>query len=285
MQRIASLTDYYSVVKKTKAEKKTNHTNCFLFPETIQRYIRLGRFYYEECQGGTVFYTDEEKYYQAYYYFDSTQAIDVSPKDKDMVINHMFTEDKKNDRMTEEETRLKEAGFVCSLHMRQTTGDPQTILTHIETPARIGKRLLKSEGFELQPIQGSAFKDYFAVRENTKEIPYYQYPFSTEEELEKDAQDGRLSGIFDRNGQLCALRHSFMEGNSMYGWLIVKEQYREKYGMAVVLSEHAMQCALKNRYKVFGWIELSNMPSIKYHTAIGYQWTNRCMDTWILPGS
>jgi len=285
MNRVADYDQYLALVRQTKAKQKSVVTNCFLFQKAVQRYLDLGRFLYEENEAGILFFSDEETYYQVYYYLNPERPFEAAAGEKPLVVNHLFTEGKKGEKLARIDERLASAGFELALKVRQTTGEPDEILKRVGAPSRVARRLLSREGFELRPVGREAFDDYFEMRSTTKEVPFYQFPYSTLEELDDDAANGRLIGIFDSRSRLCAVRHSFMEGNGMYGWIMVREAYKDRYGMALPLSEFAMQNAKANGNRVYGWIALDNAPSIQYHMGLGYCWTNRRMDTWIKPAA
>jgi len=282
MQKVMSLDEYYVLVKAAKKENSAKASNCFLFPNAIKRFIDLGRFYYEKQDGGILFYSDEEVYYEAYYYHNPEVAVRIEKKDKPVVISNIHTGAPLNDRLRSMEQRLKEAGFLLADTMRQTQGDAQKNLSKIERLCKYARRELERDGFTLSPLSEKWFPAVRALLDNTPELPFYLSPYYTTEELKQLCEDGFIVGIISADGELCAAQHFFLEGKTLFGWEAVKENYKNLYGMALVMSEHILGIAVERGYNVSGWIDLANEPSIQYHLKKGNIFTDRYMDHWVL---
>lgn len=282
MEKVTSLERYHALVKTAKKEKKAVATNCFLFPYTIQHYIELGRFYYEELASGVAFYFDSETYYLGYYYLNTELSVEIQRKDKPVVTQMIYGEKAKDNAFKKMEEMFALAGFVLADTMKQITADPQVVLQKIYSPVKVAKRLLEKQGFRVSPISREYFDQVSKLQKETPEIPFYQIPYFSEKELIEDAQCGRLLGIFDSKNNLCTVRHFFPEGKNLYGWLAVKSEYKDLYGMALLMTEITMNYAIENNFKISGWITDNNKQSMQYHMKLGYQWTGRCMDEWVL---
>lgn len=282
MKSVASINEYLNILKDVKNKYSPIYTNCYMFKPEIERLIHQGRLSYEETEGGVVFYSDESTHYQAYYHVNISRKFEISKKEKDVLIRNIYVDGRKNGKLEEMEARISETGFVLEDRMGQIEGKPETILENIKRPYRISNRFLTAEGFQLTTASKDMLDEIRKMQLEIEEIPYYQFSYYSDEELMEEIAQGHLMCILSPEQEICAVRHFFIEGTGIYGWVAVKEAYKKKYGMAVVFSEYMLNYAVEHGLKPMGWITDTNSASIQYHTKIGYHWTGRYMDEWLL---
>jgi len=282
MLNITSVAQYQELVTVAKAERKARTTNCCLFPEAIQRYIDFGRFYYETCEAGVVFYSDEGKYYEGYYYLNPNETFKLLPKDKPVCIQHLYVQGKKSDKVLHIEQNLARVGFVLEDQMFHIRGNPEEILSKIEPLVKTAKTVMAKKGYRLCAVREDMLEEVWDIQRNEPEIPYYQLPFTSKEETIQAAEEGLFQGIVDSENKLCAVRWAFIESNSVYGWAAVRNGYKDINGWGLVFAEQAMKYAIAHELKVSGWIDVKNIHSQKYHEKLGYKQTGRYVDRWIL---
>lgn len=282
MKKIATMDEYIQLLKDIKKKYSPIFTNCYMFKSEISRLITQNRFYYEEIEGGGIFYADELTHYQAYYHVNIDCKIHFNKKEKDIVIKNIYLDGRKPEKIKRIEQKIAQTGFELVDRMGQIEGDPKVILQNIERPFRISERILKQEGFQLTPAKKEMLNEIRDMQLQINEIPYYQFSYYSDEELIDEADQGHLVCILNPNDEICAVRHFFIEGSGIYGWIAIKEPYKKKYGMAIVFSEYTLRYAMEHDLKVLGWITDTNSVSIQYHHKIGYHWTGRYADEWLL---
>lgn len=288
MRSVENLQTYYAIIESRKAEVGRLVTNNFLFPQAIERYIRLKRLYYEEIETGVLFYIDEDTYYHAYYYIAMTGslAFAICPKEKPILIQHIYKEEtdyKKDDFIKAAEKSLINSGFEKKDTQRHAVlQQPEKISKSVAQSITRIQKLFVKEGFTYQKVDEHLLSDVLEFRGSIKEIPYYQFPYFTNEELLAEAEEGRLCCITDRAGKILAARHLIVEGQKAYGWIGVRQEYKKLYGMAVMFLHHALEYIKKNDIKMCSWVDRNNTDSIQYHERIGSVWTGHLMDEWIL---
>lgn len=283
MQKIQSREEYVNIIDENKKAYKKLVTNCYMHVEEAEKYIAQDRLYFETVDGGLFLYVDEALYYLGYYYLAPDAGPEISAKDKDVVIKNIYAEGRKKDAVLRVEELLQQNGFVLADTMRQISADPETVLKNLERPGKVAKRILDSSGFRLVSAAPDRLEEIREWQNHMDCIPYYQVDYFTDEELLEEIDAGRLVCMVDATGKICAVRHVFVRGKSMYGWVSIGEAYRKRYGMVLVFSVYTLEYALKHGLKVMGWITTTNQPSIQYHMKIGYQWENRYTDEWLLP--
>ena len=283
MQQVQSLEEYRSLVKKVKSEHKAVSSNCFMFPDAVQRFIDLGRFYAEEMNAGVFFYSDEENYYQAYYYLDPEAELTLAPKDKPVVVQHLYAAGAKKDKLVKTEEQLSRAGFVFDNRMRQVTVDPETGIQKTQALGRFVRKMLADKGFRFCAATEDMIPQIEELQRITPEIPYDQIPYFTVDEFNEDAKNGFITVILDRDDRVCAVRRAYLDGNTIHGWVIVKPEFKSINGMGLALSEISMHLAKEKHYKICGWIDEENVASQKYHAKIGYTYLDKYTERWVLP--
>lgn len=286
MRAVERLEDYYGIINSRKAELGRLGTNNYMFPRATERYIRLRRMYYDEIEQGLVFYLDEEQYYQAYYYVaENAGASDfyIGQKDKPVLLQHIYKEDAKSRLFREAEQSLQKSGFERKSTSRHAVLEqPEKIFKAVQRSMRGFQKLFDREGLVYQCVSERQLDDVMEFCAQIKEIPYYQIPYFTRDELMEEACAGRLCCITDSAGQIAAARHLIVDGQKAYGWVGVQEMYKKRYGMAAVFLYHALQYTQQNNIRMCSWVARENTDSIQYHEHIGSVWTGHLKDEWIL---
>ncbi len=278
MDQINDYQQYNMLVKEIKKSCPQIFTNCYLFKNAIERIIEQGRFYYERVNGGIVFLSDEQLYYQTYYYLTPGNDLRLAPKTKPVLVQNTYTN--KSEALMNFELSLRASGFRLADTLDHYKADPETSLEKLQAVTRYVKKNLKDAGFRIVPLTPELLPSVKAMQLEIPEIPYYQIVYLTDEEVLERAEDGGFPCIVDKNGDLCAA--FCLRGNKGFGWLAVKNEYKAKYGMAPVLTEVSMEHAITHHYQPVAWIVSTNTRSKQYHHRVGFEKTGRSMDEWLL---
>lgn len=284
MQKVQTLEQYQSLVKSAKSKKKAMITNCFLFPSAVQHYIKQNRFYYDELASGMMFYYDSEAYFLGYYFLNPELPVKIAAQAKPIVLQNLYNSSSKRENRQLDQ-RLQEAGFVLSDSMRQIKAEPATVLEKIAPICKRAQEKLEEEGFRFCILSREYLPQMWELLKETPEIPFYQIPYFSDEDLQQQIDSELIVGIVDQDGNLCTAHQSFLEGKTLYGWLAVRPEFKNYFGMGLMCTAYEMNYAIKNGYKVSGWIATNNKGSIRYHNRIGFENLDRYMDNWILTKS
>lgn len=282
MKCVQSLSEYYQMIQKAKDCHGCLATNNCLYPNAVDRYINLKRFYAEENGAGVIFYSDEEKYYQSYYYVSRSRDFTIAPKEKPVLIQNIYRQSKKRQDMADIENTFKKSGFVLKNRLRHAVFEGWSKREKFQKAAGLSERIMEKEGMRYMPVGGAQLREALEFVGTVREIPFYQIPYYTKEEYAEEAREGRLCCITDADGRIVAARHLTVNGKKTYGWVGVEEQYKNTYGMALFFLCRALDYIEKNGMKMCSWVDERNMASIQYHEHIGSVWTGHIEDEWLM---
>ena len=280
MQKVTDMAEYLQLVKRAKTERGAKFTNQVLFPDAIERYIRMGRLGYEEQDAGIIFFADEERFYGSWYYLNENLPFTAGAWDKPVLIQHYFAGEK-NERLLQMDEKLAAAGFVLSDTMRQYRADAAQMLQKIRPLYEYARKKLDEDGFVYRPLAPEEAPLVRELQDLTPEIPVHQLNYFSYDELLEQQREGRSMGIFDRDGKLCAAHLFFPTGKTLNGWHLIRDEYKEAYGMGLIMKERILSYAVEHGYGISAWIVVTNTPSIRYHKKLGYEIINRSLDEWV----
>lgn len=281
MKKVENIDEYFTVVNWKRKENKATFTNCYLYQDEVQRLITKEKIFYEKVDGGILIYVDEMEYYQMYYYINVEAAWKIERKDKDIVIKNIYIEGRKNKKLALFEGKIQEFGFYLLDRLGQIECDMQILQKKMEELYPSAKNLFIQNGFTLIEPNLEIISQIRSFQKNIEEIPIYQIPYFDDEDFITFGKKKQIFCVLDKNGQLGAIK-VFLEEKATYGYVAIKEEYQRWYGIAPVMSHLSMNYAKERKIKLLGWIADTNIKSIKYHMKIGYHWTGRYTDEWIL---
>lgn len=281
MHQIANADEFYRLINDAKARCGKLDNNCQLFPEAVNRYVSLGRFYAEESASGVNFFSDEETYYLGYFYVAQDQPLLCTPKDKPVLVQTVFRGEKKPSIQRLEE-KLAGRGFSLekiALHGEFIGYDdiPKILRTR-----RGIQRIFDHEGLTMAPVRRDQFEEVNSFRQTIPELAFYEFPFFSDDELVEEAAQGRFLCVTNREQKIIAARHLILSGKKAYGWVGVEDEYKALYGVALVFLCHALDYIQENDIRMCSWVDETNTASMEYHERLGTEWNGQKMDEWIL---
>lgn len=285
MRLVESLDDYYEIIRKEKAERGRLKTNDYMFPDAVKRYINLKRLWIEKLECGLVFLSDEERFFQGYYYIDDVNKFEIDRHEKPILIQNIYKLDRKKDHICQMDISLEKSGFKKEGVLRHAIlENPNNVLEKLLPAEKISRRIMEKEGFKMMKVHRNLMPELLAFRDAIKEIPFYQQPFFSADELVFDSEKGLLTCVIDAKGSIQAARHLIMQGNKSYGWIGVAEKYKGVYGLASMLMVDQLKLICQKGILMCSWVEQNNTASLQYHERLGTKWTGTIMDEWILYG-
>jgi GNAT superfamily N-acetyltransferase len=109
--RIQDEAQLEKLLKEAYAGRKRVITNCFMFADKLNRYVRESRLFYEMHDDGLILLCDMDDYYILYYHIAPDKGIGFTAKDKPTVIEFFdfeYRHNQKNDVMI---PYFEKAGF------------------------------------------------------------------------------------------------------------------------------------------------------------------------------
>ena len=281
MRRVTSLDEYYALVKAANENIHATKTNDMLSVETLQRYVSLGRLLYELVDAGHFLFTDEGNYYQGFFHVDPKQKFAVSRKDKPVLIQNVYKGEKKPWVMSVEEN-LRDSGFVLADTLKHGVFIGYDGIPKILRSLRGVKRIFEKEGLVFAPLRRDQIPEMLAFQKTIDEVPFYQFPYYTDDEYMEEAEAERLCCVMNAEGRIIAARHLIVNGKKTYGWVGIEDRYKIQYGIALVFLGHALDYIEKHDLKMCSWVKTTNIPSLQYHERLGTEWTGHMEDEWLM---
>lgn len=281
MQKLESLSRYQELVSEIKTKRGKIFSNIYLLPETIQKYINENRIYYSINEDGLILYLDEKKYYKVYLYVINDKFDIKKENDKYLYIRNVFAGEKRNDRLLAVSGNLEKLGFEKVETTIQIRGNTFEIG---ERYASIEKFIYKMEreGYKClfaKPCQYSEIEKFIFSSGMPRD---YHCNYKTIEE-KQNMEEGSYLYIVDKNNQLCATSIAEInEGVYQGSGIAVREELKLR-GISTMLSYYRNKWLRdKGINTIIGWILLENEESLKYHQSMGYHFTNKFADGWLL---
>lgn len=190
-------------------------------------------------------------------------------------------QDERDEKLIEFEKELQKNGFECVGTSFQVQGSVSEIA---EKCLSLEKYYFSMEkkGFRCVEAEYSLYKEIEALILSSDIIKDYQMHYLTE--LEKQMMiPGSYLCVLDRQDQICAAGIVYVyDGVSQDGVLAVREEYKMK-GIAPLLTYKRYKWFCKNKVVLGqGWILTDNDASIRYHKSLGYGFTGKYANDWLL---
>ena len=281
MRQITSADDFFTLINDAKARCGRLDNNCLLFPEAVERYISLNRFWGEETDSGVIFYSDEDAYYQAYCYVGRDMPLELSPKDKPVLVQTVFRGEKLP-AVKRIEDKLADRGFSLVKTSRHGEFIGYDGIPRIKRAQRGTQRIFEREGLVMASVQRAQFPEIDAFKKTIPELAFYEFPYYTEDELLEEAEQGRFLCVTDREGRIIAARHLIVSGKKAYGWVGIDDAYKALFGIALMFLCHALDYIQENGIRMCSWVDEKNTASLEYHERLGTEWNGQKMNDWLL---
>lgn len=281
MNRLHGIDEYKSLIKEIKKEFKTVFSNLYFMPKDIERYINLGRAEYEKNEAGVFFYFDEESYYRVCMCVEDGAAFHIPERDKKIVVRNVYRKNEQDEKLKNFESNLERNRFELVGTTFQIQGKPEELWKNC---SRLEKYvlLMQDQGFRCIAADYSRYKEIEELILDSKVIKDYQMNYLTEQEKQMMIA-GSYSCVLDKQDQICAACISFVnDGVARDGVIAVKEEYKMK-GIVPILSYQRFKWLYENKVDLMqGWILINNDASIKYNKSLGFQFTGKYANEWIL---
>ncbi len=285
MEQIISLKQYDQLLKNARKTFGRLHTNCFLLAPETERIILQRRLYFEETDKGLLFYSDEKKYYQVYFYISSeTKKLNILPKEKPILVRTIYIHGSKSELQKKIDRLIGDAGFSLLDSTTQVYTIAKDNLAAMNTMYERIENLLKDYGMQLVIAGEEHLDEILELRDNEPELKLFHIPFYTREEELQLIEEGCYACIINQSKEICAARQIERLAGSLYSpGFCVKSEYKDKYGLGIVMTGFEMKYACEHGLqRVYGWIANDNIKSWNYHKRLGVLHSGKAADEWVM---
>ncbi len=281
MRKIDKLEQYKNIIQETKQRCGRGVSNIYFLADEIGRYIAQGRLYVEESDIGCVFYVDEDTYYNTAVYAADNAIVPIPARNKRCVFRYVY-------RGKDAESIGPKFSKILSANDFHKEASSVEVRLPVEDSVKNGKKVekwvkkMEEQGFSCVYAQEPQFKEIEEMICSSGVIKDYQMPYRTPEE-KRALEKGSYLCILDKDGNMCAVSFcALVNGITTGGALVVKEEYKMR-GLVPIITYYRSQWLMKHQASYSqGWIETDNMPSIRLHKSLGYEFRDRYADEWIL---
>lgn len=279
-KRIESIEEYKQIVKEYRKYCRRPYSNNYFMPDDILRYIELSKAYYTIDDKALIIYIDEELYWRVCFYANPEIPFVINPRDKKMVVRNVYKASREDDLLCIEKS-LEKSGFVKEGTTVQVLGNVEEMLAGLSKMDTYAKRWEK-KGYVFKVLDGTMYDDAAKILLKSNIIHDYQIDFKTDEEKAK-LPVGTCLGIVNSDNELCGACLCDIKNGYAKGIGIAIEEPYKMNGFAPILTYHRLSWLKENGISLIeGWILINNVDSIKYHRRLGYRFTEKYADEWIL---
>ena len=281
MQKIGKPEQYKELMQEMKQKCGKGASNIYFMADEAGRYIAQGRLYAEKFDAGCVLYVDEHTHYNTAIYVADNAIAPIPARDKRCVFRYVYRERDAGAARQKFSGTLSANGFhkgATLVEVRLAAED------NVENGKKVEKwvRKMETQGFSCVCAEESQFQEIEEMIHASGVIKDYQMTYRTPEE-KRALEKGSYLCILDKEGNMCAASVCVLvNGITTGGALVVKEEYKMR-GLVPMFTYYRSQWLEQHRATYSqGWIETDNMPSIRLHKSLGYEFRDRYADEWIL---
>lgn len=282
MEKIASYEEYQRIIYENKIKWKPTFTNITWPKDQIVRIISQGRLYVELYTGGIILFDDEELYYELVYYWNVEYSFPTILKDKPCVIKNVYRDEAMSDDMQTIEKMIEDCGFALKRKLISTECRNYTPSARMLNLYDFSKTFLSQNGMSIGPLNNDNIDGFRRMQHSIPNIPYYEIPFYTDDELLDLSKKGNLNIVYSKpDKEMCAYSQVFEMGAYRCGIIAIKEEYRDIGGIAMALAALNYERDQGKNIQKTGWVCKDNTESIRFHKKLGWTYTNKRMNEWV----
>lgn len=279
MEQLKDLETYRRLISSIR-KKGVKFTNNNLFANDIERFIKLGRIQYTYCGRCLIFILNEDKYYRLLLHIDPDQPWDLPKLDKPVLIRTRFVKDKKKDGLLKLEAQMREKGFSLKDTNVFISLDLEPLKEIYRKNYQRSKKILERSNLRIIRADYSYYDQINALLDNQDMIKYYHRPYRTEDEIKSAFARGNYVVIVNDNNEVLAYTSGSSEaGKKQADAMVIKEEYK-LCGFAPILFYYCSLNPSPGLKK--SSLNLINNASIKLHKKLGWSFTNKYMENWLL---
>lgn len=279
MPYLKNLDEYHAIKKRLKGEGK-RFTNDMLSDEDLEKFILSDRVQYVECEAGVTFLINEETYYKAILHIDPKKNWRIDQQDKLVVMRTRYQKDKKKNELLQLEKQLKQSGFFYQDTVVEIRLDVEERREYYEKQYQRALKLLERMNCR---IEKDCYRYHRQVQELIKQqnaVQHFHLEYKSEDEIKAECASGAHTCILNSEDEVLAHASGHEVNGCWYGdLLIVKEEYK-MYGLAPMFAYERVYNRKMNTIR--GGVPIDNEESIRFHRKMGWTFTNKYIDHWLM---
>ena len=283
--------EQFKLLVKDKKSKSSNKvfTNCYMLPQEIKRLIDLKSFYRIKTEEGLVFADDEGGYYHTLFYVDFTENITLPDLDKDILVENIYYEGRKNSKQEEFEEFLYNIGFTFCNTYRSIMDRPSLSPEKYYKKLSVLEKALAMEGKKIAIPKYNQLGEFDEVYRSIID-KFVQKRFTLKERKEQ-ADAGLLYCITDDKDKIYAIAiRSCVSGgaygsradcqNNIYAPVLLLYLFKKFYDN-IPEDDYAKKEYMRSK-GIGGWIEVNNISSWKVNKMVGIEATEKSMNQFVI---
>lgn len=275
-------TQTYGALINAMRKKGVKFTNNNLFSEDIRSFVERKRIKYHVSERCLIFFLDEEKYYRLLFHLDPDHSWDLPKLDKPVLIRTRFTKGKKKAELLKLEGQMREKGFVLKDTNVFVTLDFAPFKEFYRQRYERSKKILKASHLRIIGADYSYRSQIDKLMDGQDMINYWHRPYQTEDEIKSAFDRGCYTAIVNEKDEIVA----YTSGGVGEGKLqpdiamVIKDEYKRS-GLAVILFYYCLAYEPSDLMRKTS-IDLANSASVKLHKKLGWKFTDKYMENWLL---
>ena len=278
MRIVTSVAECRQLISEKKNRIGRLCTNCFIMTGAFDSTIRENRLFSEEYPEGLCLFADEQRYYQLFYFLDSSPGFPFLRKEKPVLIEEINIRGDRDKEISLIESRIRPAGFQkirknCYFSCK---------LPEAEKMAERYQRQLVAAGREGWTVrkadETSLVSQVITLWESCLDptdipISHMRFFHSQQDQVLCATDNEKVIGaVWSRMGRdTCEERH-----------IAVHPDYR-RHGVGRLLLESVIASAIRAGGKtVHTWISETNITSVTMHERAGFHVQPRSCNQYIL---
>lgn len=201
----------------------------------------------------------------------------IQKKDKPCVMVNIYNGTKK-EKLIKMEEKLSAAGFQMDDRLQYIGAEQAELQKNFEKYLPVSRELFENAGLKMVVPTKSMIPQIKELQKQLKTIPFYEIPYITDEEM---CSSGRVKCVINKEGSVCAVSAGLYD-NITHGWSGILKEYQKGYGIAVMLWRNLLLHAQEKNATIAGMISERNKQSIRFHFKMGFHWTGRYAEYWVL---
>lgn len=279
MEEVKDIETYGTLINDMR-RKGVKFTNNNVLSDDIKRFIELNRIKCYCSDRCLIFFLDEEKYYRLLFHIDPGQPWDLPELDKPALIRTRFVQDKKKADLLKLEGQIREKGFERKDTNVIVTLDSAPIKEACQRKYERSKKILSQWNARIIKADYSYRDQINTLMDEQDMIKYYHVAYKTEDEIKARFEKGDYYAIVNGENEVMLYSSATIDGGIFFGdEMVVKEEYK-LCGFAPILFYYGIGYGLDALRKAS--LSLENDASIALHKRLGWKFTNKYIENWLL---
>lgn len=275
MERVKSLEQYSALIKEVRQTHSSVQTNCYMLPDAVEKQLSKNKLFALDVGAGIALIIDEGAFYQLYYYVGLNETILFDRKDKPVILDQIYLQNKKTESVVQIEKKWLDCGFhnyktyrhiTLKMTQEQLDGIPLS---------------LDDENYVMVKAKPS---DTEAVSKLwTSSLDVLSTALPEPEEISELIEQGLVfCARSEASGKIGAvMKLEYQRGVYLIHHVVVDSDHRRQ-GLAKRLYDYCYRLTGTEGTQYYGWVDVNNIPSLQLHLSKGWKFNGRLTSQLLL---